>query len=293
MNGILAWGLDFIRAVQSLGNPGVTLVMKGFTYVGSAPFYILAIPLIYWTIDRKRGLRILLFFLVSTFANMWLKDLWGQPRPFELDKAIAMMPELGHGLPSFHAQTSVVFWGMSAILFPRPLGLVLSIAMPLLIGFSRIYLGVHFPTDVFVGWGLGLVLVLTDRLVSDRFEKLLAILGGRWRLISMAVVALLMNALYHADLSMSGAFLGAGMGFAWADDKAQFSVEGSLLAKIARVVLGLATTVGVYFLFKLITPGREAELFNLASFLSFAFVGFWIAFAAPWLFLKLKLARAA
>lgn len=293
MNGILAWGLDVIRAVQSIGNPGLTLVMKGFTYIGTAPFYIFAIPLIYWTVDRKRGVRLLLFFLVSTFANMWLKDLWGQPRPFDLDKALAMMPEIGHGLPSFHAQTSVLFWGMAALLFPRPWGLALSIAMPLLIGFSRIYLGVHFPTDVLAGWVIGLVFVLIDRLVSERFEKLLAILGGRWRLISLAVVALLMNALYRPDLSMSGAFLGAGMGFAWADDKASFSVEGSLLAKIARVILGLATAVGVYFLFKLITPGREAELFNLASFLSYAFVGFWIAFGAPWLFLKLKLAKPA
>lgn len=293
MNGILAWGIDVIRAVQGLESPWFTALMKGVTFLGSEGFFLLALPFIYWNVDRKRGARLALVFLISAFLNLWLKELWGQPRPFEFDAALALAKETGHGLPSGHSQASLVFWGLAAVFFRRPLGLVLALIMPLLVGFSRVYLGVHFPTDVFAGWGIGLLIVGADLLAADRFDRLLAFLGGRWRLIFFAIVALVMNALYRPDVSLSGAFLGAGMGFAWSEDKARFSVRGSLWQKLLRLLLGLSLTVIVYLGLKYIAPAPDAELYNLARFLRYGFVGFVVAFIAPWTFLKLKLAEAA
>ena len=293
MNGILAWGLDVIRTVQGVGSPWFTVLMKGITFCGSEGFFLLALPLVYWTIDRKRGERLALVFLFSIFVNLWLKNLWAQPRPFEFVPALALAKEAGYGLPSGHSQASVVFWGMVAMLIARPWGVVLAVAMPLLVGFSRIYLGVHFPTDVFAGWAIGAVFVVADRLVADRFDRLLALLGGRWRLISLAFVALIMNAFYQSDVSMSGAFLGAGLGFAWADDKASFSVGGSIVSRLGRMLLGLGLTVIVYFGLKYISPPLGTELYSLARFIRFAMVGFTVAFIAPWLFLKTKLATLA
>ena len=290
MNGILAWGLDVIRFLQGFETPWLTGLMKGITFFGSEGFFIVALPVLYWAVDRERGARIVLVFVFSVFVNLWLKDLWGQPRPFELDRALALAKEIGHGLPSGHSQSSMVFWGMAIALFPKPWGLTLAVVMPLLVGLSRVYLGVHFPTDVFAGWGIGLVFVIADRLAADRFDKLLEFLGGRWRFITLAFVAFIMNALHHSDVSMSGAFLGAGVGFVWAKDKADFSVEGSLISRVGRVLFGLALIVAVYLLLKMITPAPDAELYTLARFIRFGFVGFLGAFVAPWSFLKLRLA---
>ncbi len=293
MNGILSWGLDVIRAVQGIGSPWLTELMKGITFFGSEGFFFIALPLVYWAVDRKRGERLALVFLFSVFVNLWLKNLLGQPRPFEFAPALALVKEVGHGLPSGHSQASVVFWGLIATVIARPWGLVLAVAMPLLVGFSRVYLGAHFPTDVLGGWAVGLLFVLADRLVADRFDKLLAFLGGRWRFISLAFVALIMNAFYRSDVAMSGAFLGAGLGFAWTDDKAAFSVAGGFVTRAGRVILGLALAVIVYFLLKLISPDPSAELYALARFIRFGMVGFTVAFIAPWVFLKTKLASPA
>ena len=293
MNGIWAWGLDVIRAVQGIGSPWLTELMKGITFLGSGGFFFIALPLVYWSVDRKRGERLALVFLFSIFVNLWLKNLLGQPRPFEFVPALALVKEVGHGLPSGHSQASVVFWGLMATLIARPWGMVLAVTLPLLVGFSRIYLGVHFPTDVFAGWAIGALFIVADRLAAERFEKLLAFLGGRWRLISLAFVALIMNAFYRSDVAMSGAFLGAGLGFAWTDDKAAFSVSGSFVTRAARLLLGLALAVIVYFLFKLISPQPGAELYSLARFIRFGMVGFTISFVAPWVFLKTKLCAPA
>lgn len=294
MNGMLSWGLDVIKTVQGIESPWLTAVMKGITFFGSEGFFLLALPFVYWLVDRKRGARLALVFLISAFLNLWLKDVFGQPRPFEFDPSLALATEVGHGLPSGHSQASVVFWGMAAALFPGPWGAIVAVVMSLLVGFSRIYLGVHFPTDVFAGWAIGLVIIAVDRLVADRHEKLLGFLGGgRWNFIFLAVISLVMNALYHRDVSLSGAFLGAGAGFVWMEEKSVFSVAGGIFSRLGRLIFGLALTVVVYFALKYITPPPDAELYNLARFVRYGLVGFVVAFVAPWSFLKLKLASPA
>jgi len=291
MNDILAWGLEVVRAVQTIANPTLTLAMKAVTYLGSEYFYIIMLPIIFWTVDRRKGARLALVFLVSAFVNAWLKDLWAQPRPFAFDAALGMMAEPTYGLPSAHAQGTLVFWGLVATLFKRPWGIAAAVILPLIVGFSRVYLGVHFPTDVFVGWGLGLLFVTGDALLGDRLEKVLSILSTRWRLIIIAVLAFFMNALYRGDVSLAGAFLGAGFGFVWASESARFSEGGGAGMRALRIFLGLAVTVLVYGLPKLVAPKAGEVFYDLVRFMTMGFVGLWVSYGAPWVFLRLRLAE--
>jgi len=155
MDNVLAWGLDFIRSVQTIGNPVLTTVMKAITFTGSEIAYLAAIPFIFWCYDERKGLRLATAFLLSAWVNCSLKEVWRQPRPYELDPSVGMAVENSFGLPSGHAQGSATFWGIIAGWMRSPYGIVFAIAMPLVVGFSRIYLGVHFPTDVVAGWLLG------------------------------------------------------------------------------------------------------------------------------------------
>jgi hypothetical protein len=293
MNDVLAWGMEVIRTTQGLASPALTVVMKGISFLGSEYFYLIMLPVIFWTVDRRRGARLALVFLASAFVNLWLKDLFGQPRPYEFDAAVGMAMESSHGLPSGHAQGTLVFWGMIAVLFPKPWGLVAAIVVPLLVGFSRIYLGVHFPTDVLAGWGIGLLFLGGDALLGDRLVALLPKLGTRWRLIIVAMLAFGMNVLYRADVTMAGTFLGAGFGFVGTSVGARFSARGNLVKRGARVLVGLAITGAVYILPKLVAPGEGEAFYDLVRFVRYALVGAWVAFGAPWLFLKVKLADPA
>jgi membrane-associated phospholipid phosphatase len=293
MNGALAWGMDVIHLTQTVASPALTMVMKGISALGSEPFYLVMLPLIYWVVDRKRGARIAIVFLVSAFVNIWLKDLFGQPRPFTLDPSVGLAMESSFGLPSGHAQGSLLFWGMAAVFFPRPWGLATAIVVPLLVGLSRIYLGVHFPTDVFAGWAIALAFLGADALLTGRFAALIAKMGNRWKMIFVAIAAFLMNLIYRGDVSMAGAFLGAGFGFIWASGGAAHSISGSFPQRLGRVLLGLVITVAVYLLPKLIAPREGEALYDMVRFLRYALVGAWVAYGAPWLFLRLKLAQPA
>ena len=291
MESILSWGVELIRAVQRHASPALTIAMKGLTALGSEWFYLAVLPVVYWCVDRRKGQRLGVVFLASAFLNLWLKDLFAQPRPYDLDPSVGMARESSHGLPSGHSQNSAVFWGLAAPQIRRPWGLVLALALPLLIGFSRIYLGVHFPTDVFAGWALGGIFLGAYALAGHRAERALDRLDVRAKVALVAGLAFAMNALEMRDTSIAGGFFGMGIGLVYAGRLAPFSAGGPLGKRALRFVFGMAGAAVLYLGLKAVFPGKGSELYALFRFLRYGLLGAWVALGAPWAFLRLKLAE--
>jgi undecaprenyl-diphosphatase len=94
-------------------------------------------------------------------GNMPLKEQIERPRPAPGDVLIRD-PAPGYGFPSGHASTAMLVFGYAAVVAmlhaPRPLGaaiVALSVAAMLLIGWDRIYVGAHWPSDVLGGYATG------------------------------------------------------------------------------------------------------------------------------------------
>lgn len=291
MGSILAWGLDIVRLVQRAESPAVTVVMKGISLLGSGFFYIPILVLAYWCFDRRRGARYIILLLFSTFLNLWLKGLFAQPRPHELDASVSLANETSYGLPSGHAQGSTVFWGKMAYLIPKPWGLILAIVLPLLVGLSRVYLGVHFPTDVFAGWAIGGLLLIMDAFFGKRPESGAQNFGIRLKVIAVAAVALIMNSLDMKDPLIAGAFLGFGLGSIFADRLAPFSTKGSAAKRGLRFLLGIAGVGAIYGSLRILSPAAGSGLYAIFRFLHFGILGAWVGLGAPWAFIKLGLAE--
>jgi len=283
--------MSVVRGTQAFACPALTAVMKGLSLAGTEFCYLALLPLIYWCVDKRRGLRIGILVFLSTAVNLRLKLAFAQPRPYDFDPTVAMAKEHTFGLPSNHAQTSTVFAGSAAPLFRAPWGLVIAIALPLAVGISRIYLGVHFPTDVFAGWAIGAAIVLADHLVGDKIERSIAALHNTLALALVAAVALGMNVLSPKDVSLGGVFFGLAGAAIYAKKPLPFSVAGTFWKKALRYFVGMAGVGIVYALPKLLLAGIEAEGQPLLRFLRYALLGAWVAAGAPWLFLKLGLAE--
>lgn len=298
MNEALAWGLTLIRGVQgAMESPALTVVMKAITALGSEYAYLLLVPAIYWCVDERKGLRLGIVVVLSGWLNGALKALWKQPRPFELDASVGLAGESGYGLPSGHAQGSATFWGVVAQWIRAPWGLILAILVPLVIGFTRIYLGVHFPTDVLAGWALAAAILGFYYAFGKLIEAALAASGLRGRLIATAAVTLIMNALHPSDTSLGGVFLGMGVGYALLAEYRPFSAAtgadggpASLLSRILRFLIGAAGLVLVYIGLKSVFPREGASLYQLFRFFRYGAVGLWVSAGAPLLFLALGLA---
>jgi len=288
---VLSWGLDVIRDVQRILGPGMLVPMQAITFFGSEVFAIAALPLLYWCVDRKKGARIGILVLFSAFVNLWTKLLFMQPRPYDFDPSVGLARESTFGLPSGHGQMSITFWGSMLTVLPRLAGIAALIAVPLLVGLSRLYLGVHFPTDVFAAWGIGgLVLALFYGL-GPKLEALLQRWNLRLRLITVAAIALAMNFLMPSDTLLAGAFFGSAVGFALASKNLRFDAGGSLAEKFLRYLLGIAGTLVLYLGPKFLIGDSPASQEALIRFLRYGCVGLWVAYGAPWCFLRLKLVR--
>jgi membrane-associated phospholipid phosphatase len=303
MEPLLLWGLDLIRTVQTTANPALTFFMKLVTRLGAVPAYVILLSLAFWCIDEKKSFRLGMTVMISGWINLALKFLLNQPRPFweGYDPAVGLIHERFGGLPSGHAQTSLVMWIIIASWGTRSWRYVPAAALILLIGFSRIYLGVHFPTDVFAGWLIGGLICAAYFFLTPRIEKALERGGLRAKLVLSAALSFLMI-LYRPtdDLVMPGAaLLGIGAGYSLNFHVLKFRAAAlferrgaaKLCTLLGRVALGLAGVLAVSVVSSRFFPGGGSGLYRIFFFLRYALLGFWIYAGAPWLFQRAGLAE--
>jgi undecaprenyl-diphosphatase len=174
-----------IRAFRAPGDPAVIagpewfgLLMRDVTALGGTPVLTLLIAMLagYLALHRRWGILSLLIGAVvgQALAVDALKSLFDRPRP---DVAPKLVEISTRSFPSGHAASSAcVFFLIAAMLAPdlpgraaRGYVLGCAIFLALLVGMSRVALGVHYPTDVIAGWGFGvawtaLLLLLARRL---------------------------------------------------------------------------------------------------------------------------------
>jgi undecaprenyl-diphosphatase len=165
-------------SVHALDCTPMDVLMRVFTFIGSAPFaipFMLAICI--WCVRRGARRAALTFIGVAATAeglNVILKSYYGRARP-NLFEEIATLHS--YSFPSGHAMASAAVYGMAAVVITRlepQLTGVLSFFAPLLvflIGFSRIFLGVHWMTDVIAGFSAGAFLVFVGMFILERGQS--------------------------------------------------------------------------------------------------------------------------
>lgn len=159
MQAITAWELSLLEGIQTLAAPWLDALMCAITHLGDGGlvWILLAVLLLCRKATRQTGLHIavaMLFCLV--FGNLLLKNLFARPRPFAVDPSILLLlpPPGDWSFPSGHTMHSVA--AAMVLVFERKRGRWWALALAVLIGFSRLYLRVHFPSDVLVGALVGL-----------------------------------------------------------------------------------------------------------------------------------------
>ena len=113
MEELQQFGISLIGAFQNF-SPSLDVFMRFFTFLGRIEFYLLIIPLIYWTIDRRLGIRALLALILTDVLGMAFKLLFHQPRPYWIGEVKQMAEESSYGIPSTHASDSLAVGGYLA-----------------------------------------------------------------------------------------------------------------------------------------------------------------------------------
>jgi len=118
-------------------------------------FFFIIVPLLWIGFSYRWGLRIYYWTTASFLINSFAKYLVHWPRPSTIIPDLGLIPISSHGFPSGGAQTAM-FCGILLIYYGKTrIAWIVGSIYILLISFSRLYLGVHFPMDILGGWVIG------------------------------------------------------------------------------------------------------------------------------------------
>ncbi len=300
--------------------PQLEAFFQIFAVIGYFEFYLAAITLIYWSVNKQLGRSLAYLISISYLINSILKHILGDPRPYWLDPSIGLSTEDSYGVPSGHAQGATVFYGALAMWIRRPWAWLLAIVIILLMALSRIYLGVHDLEDVLAGILVGVIILigyyLWQRYIAVKFAN--RILGQRLLLAVLAplafvaiyVVALLLLgqpdeevpwvayidaaeiASFKNMATITGGILGLGIGFILEVSRVRFIMAGPVWKRGLRYLIGIGSTLllrrGLDYLMPDGPFGLVVFIIALQNFL----LSLWVAYYAPWAFVRLRLADA-
>jgi len=319
MENLLTLSLSISIWFQQLGD-WLYPVMKGITFLGNEEFYLFIMPVLYWCVDQALGIRIGMLLLVSGGTNFLLKLLFHSPRPYWYSRQVKnIISASSYGFPSGHAQNASSLWGYIAVRTEKRWFRYLLILIILLIGISRIILGVHFAHDVIVGWVTGLIiLILFTRWEpsirswflkqSSRMKIFVSFLSSlTWIVfglifaspfiqgrIPLAWIQNTQGALDPLNLdgiiTISGVWCGLLSGRILLTSQGGFTTEGPLGQRMIRFLMGIFGVVLIWWGLDLYSPEANFSLLLTLRYIRYLCVGLWISFGAPWFFTRLGLA---
>lgn len=318
------WGAeaDAIQWLQRLGE-WLSYPLLAVTELGSQTVVVAVLALVFWSVHAGVGARLFVLVIASGVVNAFLKTLLYGSRPYwHSGLVVGHATEPTFGMPSGHAQGSTVLYGYLGLSSGRRAWFWGAVALIALICLSRIYLGVHFFSDVVVGVLLGVAILWAFlrwerpvlrwwRSLALRTAALYALAASLAPCVIAALWALAVRGPWSAPETdvigrlpqdpvgdsltglflVAGAFFGGIVGLTLLADRGWYSARGTLVQRAARFVLGISVVLVVQIVADLFLRELSGLAEAVPTYLLYAAIAFWATFAAPRMFLDGGLAQ--
>ena len=256
--------MQLLYWLEGIRMPGLNEFMLAITTLGEETAFLALALIFFWCVDKRKGYYLMSVGFIGTLVNQFLKLWFRIPRPWVLDPNFTILEQAreaasGYSFPSGHTQMAVGTFGSIAASTRKRWLKVLAIALAVLVGLSRMYIGVHTPQDVLVSAVIAVVLVLVLKNVTlqDRMAGMKLLLAG---MIAMALGLLAFVELYPfpADTdahnlqsgvknayTMIGCLSGVAIVYFAEKKYVNFSESAVGWAQILKAILGLGVVLAV------------------------------------------------
>lgn len=275
---IIPFEVDVLKFIQQFSCPALDVFFSAVSMLAEQLVLIAAITYIYWNLNKDAGKQIAYAVFVSVSLNSGLKNLFNFPRPIGIDgiRSHYTGTATGSSFPSGHTQCfSTAAFSLAARLKKRWVYLTAA-ALTLLVAFSRLYLGVHFPKDVLAGGLLGIIISFFCVFLCRKIRQ-----KSLLYLVSFALMLPFLFLNTSEDYFKSlGLFFGFLIGNFIEEKKVSFSADKrSKVEAVVRWIVGLLLIAGIQLLGKKLLGGS-----SLGNFLRYSLISLFAIGIYPWIF---------
>ena len=256
--------MSFLYLLEKMRMPVLNELMLAVTTLGEETAFLVIGLIVFWCVDKKKGYFVMTVGLFGTIISQIMKLSFRIPRPWVLDPEFPILEQAreaaaGYSFPSGHTQTAVGTFGALAVSAKKKWLRTCFVLLAVMVGFSRMYVGVHTPADVLVGAALAVALVFAlKKPVTNGNDNSLRVC-----LLALIAAALVFLAFVHlwnfpADIdahnmesglknayTMLGCSVGLLVVFITDRKWINFSVQARWWVQIIKIVAGLLLVLAV------------------------------------------------
>jgi hypothetical protein len=245
------------------------------------------IPPIYWCVNKKFGIRLLIITTIAAYISIVIKNLTRLSRP--TDKLIGTTYST-YSFPSGHAFGTTTFWLYTIAVFRKNWMLILGTLIVVFVSISRVYLKVHYLSDIIAGIAFGVATVVGFIVFEPFIDRFVKNLSFRMRIFYASIPPILLivhsSLVFELDIQnikLSSGLLGIFIGSILEQEYIQFSEHTTMTNKVLRTILGLFIAYLAYFGLGMVLPHSMISCI-FVSFLG----GFSVTFIVPFIFTNIE-----
>lgn len=284
--------LEILQWFEGIRTDFFNALFQGVTFLGEEVLMILIVVTLWFAVDRRLGQKVLFVTASALAVNVTVKNFTKIPRPFTKGiSGVRTETATGYSFPSGHTQMFSTWSTLFALRLRRLWVSALTVLLILAVGFSRVYLGVHYPSDVIGGILFGVSLAVLGNFLFDRIKDTRKLYVATLIVFLPLVAYFLVTAdpLFEDLYKLYGMLCGLTLVSFLERTCEPLDYGVSVWKKVLRVVIGLVVAFALKEGIKAMNVFEIVQISLLFDILRYFLVVLALGYLCPLLFRKLKL----